>query len=492
MSKKQTTSVSTKDSVTSFPPVVAVLGHVDHGKTTLLDAIRKSTIAEREIGGITQKIGASSVEIMHEGNRHKITFIDTPGHQTFSAMRSRGAQAADIGILVVSSVDGVMPQTRESIVALKQANIPLIVVFTKSDLPEKNIEKGKQQVMHEGILLEGLGGDVPYIEVSAKTNKNIQELLELILLVFELNQDKFARRSKDAEFLGIIIESKLDQKAGPRATVIVKNGKINVKDEIVAENIEGKVRQLLNDKNKQISEAAVGDAVEILGFTKVPPVGGIAVKKGTNIQSAIAQNQAPVISTKTSLHHDERTLSVILVADSFGSLEAIAAALPPKIIIADKKTGEITPSDIFLAKSTKSLVIGFHAILKPDVQNIARTEKILLKNYTIIYELLDELNDVMEGKALAEQEEIFGKAKVLASFPFEKTKVLGIVVLEGRVAKGDKTRLMRGEEIIGESTIMSVRQGKNQISKIEEGAEGGIILSPFLDFTIGDMLICHR
>ncbi len=474
-----------------FPPVVAVLGNVDHGKTTLLDAIRKSTIAEREVGGITQKIGASSVEIMHEEKRRKITFIDTPGHQTFSTMRARGAQAADIGILVVSSVDGVMPQTKESIVALKKAEIPLIVAFTKSDLPEKQIEKAKQQVMSEGILLEGLGGDVPFIEVSAKTNKNIVELLDLILLVFEMHQDVLVNRTKDAPFLGIIIESKLDQKAGPKATVIVKNGTIRVRDEITAEGAVGKVRQLVTDQKKQVMEATVGDAVEILGFTKAPPVGSIVTTRLAHDSPKATQLRASV-GSPLSLHHDEKMLSIVLIADSLGSLEAITEALPKEIIIADKKTGEITPSDIFLAKSTKSLVIGFHAIIKPDVQNLARTEKVLLKNYTIIYELLDELKDAMEGKALADVEEIFGKAKILASFPFEKTKVLGIKVLEGRVAKGDRVRVIRNDEIIGESTITSVRQGKNQISKIEEGAEGGIIISPFVDFTIGDMLLCHH
>lgn len=477
---------------TFFPPVVAVLGHVDHGKTTLLDAIRKSTIAEREVGGITQKIGASSVEIMHEGKRRKITFIDTPGHQTFSTMRSRGAQAADIGILVVSSVDGVMPQTKESIVALKKTGIPLIVAFTKADLPEKQIEKAKQQVMSEGILLEGLGGDVPFIEVSARTKKNVTELLDLILLVFELHQDTLTNRKKDAPFLGIIIESKLDQKAGPKATVIVKNGTIAVRDEIAAEDAAGKVRLLVTDQNKQVKEATVGDAVEILGFTKVPPVGSVVVKKGADGATIVASQNQNTTTQKASLHHDEKMLSIVLIADSLGSLEAITEALPKEIIIADRKTGEITPSDIFLAKSTKSLVIGFHAILKPDVQNLARTEKVLLKNYTIVYELLDELKDAMEGKALADVEEIFGKAKVLASFPFEKTKVLGIRVLEGRVAKGDRVRLIRNDEIIGESVITSVRQGKNQISKIEEGSEGGIIIAPFIDFTIGDMLLCHH
>ena len=491
MAKKNKTTPKVSE---FFPPVVAVVGHVDHGKTTLLDAIRKSNIAKKETGGITQGIGASNIEILHDGHKRRITFIDTPGHEAFSKMRSRGAKAADIGLLIVSSADGVMPQTKESIKAILEANIPYIVVITKIDLPEKNVEKTKQQLLKEGIMLEGLGGDVPFIEVSAKTNYNIKELLELIVLVFDLHQDTFANRSKTAPFLGIVIESRLDQNAGPKATVVIKNGTINFRDEIEAADTKGKVRTLINDQKKHVQSATVGDAVEILGFEKIPPVGSVITLKNQKelAQTSVEVKQKSITDEGFSFHHNKDALSVVLVADTDGSLEAILEALPKEIIIALSKTGEITASDIFFAKSTKSIVVGFNTPIKPKLVQLARTEKILTKNYTIIYELLDELKDVMEGKALALLEEVFGEAKVLASFPFEKTKVLGIIVLDGRVAKGDKVRIMRKDEIIGESTITSVRQGKNQISKIEKGVEGGIIISPFLDFTIGDMLICHR
>ncbi len=475
-----------------FPPVVAVLGHVDHGKTTLLDAIRKSNIATREIGGITQGIGASSIEVMHDGKKQRITFIDTPGHQTFSAMRSRGAQVADIGLLIVSATDGVMLQTRESIAALTASKMPIIVVLTKVDLPDKNIEKVKQQLLKENILLEGLGGDVPVIEVSAKTNKNVAELLDLILLVFEMHADMFANRTKDAAFSGTIIESKLDQKVGSKATMIIKNGTMRVRDMVVAGDATGKIRGLVNTEKKQIQEASIGDAVEVVGFTSVPSVGSIVSLANAKEDSRFKIQDSRSQETASLMHHDENALSIILVTDTIGSLEAIVTALPKEIVVLLKKTGDITVSDVFLAKSTKSILVGFNARVQLDVVNLAKTEKILLKNYTIIYELLDELKDVMDGKALALVEEIYGKAKVLASFPFEKTKVLGITVLEGRVAKGDRVRLIRGEEIIGESVVNSVRQGKNQISKIEQGKEGGIILSPLLDFTIGDMILCHR
>ncbi len=493
MAKTKTTPTSPKgkESVIQFPPVVAVVGHVDHGKTSLLDAIRKSTIAEREHGGITQKIGASSVEILHENIKRNITFIDTPGHQAFSAMRSRGAGAADIGILVVSSSDGVMPQTKESIQVLLAAKIPFIVALTKADLPDRSIEKVKQQLLKEGVMLEGLGGDVPYIEVSAKTNKNIQELLDLILLVFDLHQELFKEKSSSAPFYSIVIESKLDQRAGPKATVINKNGTITARDEITAEKIQGKARTLLNDQRVHVQSASVGQAVEILGFEQVPLVGSSVVKKGDNTVH-IMENRDVTPLVETLMHHDENALSIVLVTDTLGSLEAILNALPREIVVALPKTGEVTVSDVLFAKSTKSIIVGFNADIKPDIAHLARTEKILAKNYTIIYELLDELEDVLKGKALALLEEVFGQAKVLASFPFEKTKVLGITVLDGRVAKGDKVRIMRGETAIGESTITSVRHGKEQISKLEQGNEGGIIIAPILDFTIGDVLICHR
>ena len=237
-----------------YPPVVAVLGHVDHGKTTLLDAIRKTNVAAREHGGITQKIGASEIEIVHDGKKRKITFIDTPGHQAFSQMRGRGVQAADVGLLVISSVDGVMPQTKESIQLLKNSKIPYIAVLTRSDDPAKQVEKTKQQLLKEQVMLEGYGGDVPIIEVSGKTGDHVKELLDLILLVYELKKEaNFYPFKKEGPLMGIVIESKLDQRSGPRATVVVKNGILKVRNEIFAEDIKGKVRGLISDHGKTIT-----------------------------------------------------------------------------------------------------------------------------------------------------------------------------------------------------------------------------------------------
>jgi len=494
MEKKQKKSNSNTKSLQSFPPVVAVLGHVDHGKTSLLDAIRKTDVAQKEHGGITQKIGASKIEFIHEGTKKQITFIDTPGHETFAKMRGHGVSAADIGLLVVSSVDGVMPQTKESINLLKETKIPFIVVLTKSDLPDKNPERVKRQLLKEDVILEASGGDVPAIEVSAKTNRNIKELLELILLVFEIKKENTS--SLDKPFKAIVIESKLDPKKGAVATIVIKNGSLTPRDEIYSEKGTSRVRSITNDKGEHLKTASSGDAIEILGFEKAPQIGSIITKSpAINVQNErqTASFSQPNLTADNLLikSKEKPTLSIILCADTLGSLEAIVNALPKEINVALQKTGEITLSDLLFAKSVSAIILCFNIRINPQVFRLAIQEKVLIKNYNLIYELIDELTDVLKGKELEVEEKIFGRAKVLASFPFEKTKVLGITVLEGRVAKGDKVTLMRIDQVIGESKILTMRSGKNSVSKAEKGEEVGVVISPFLDFTIGDMLTCH-
>lgn len=473
---------------TNIPPVVSVLGHVDHGKTTLLDAIRKSNIAAREHGGITQKIGASTVEVMHDGKKQAITFIDTPGHEAFAKMRGRGTQAADIALLIVSSVDGVMPQTKESIQLLHAAAVPFIVVLTKSDAPEKNPEKVKQQLIRENVLLEGYGGDVPVLEVSARNGTNVKELLDLILLVWEMRQQTHPLEGINEKPLeAIVIESKLDPKSGPRATVVIKNGTLRVKDEIVASDVSGKVRSIITDSGNQVQEVGTGGAVEVLGFEKVPPVGSIVKKKGDEATSQVALHA----KKESNFIEGETTLSLILAADTQGSLEAIIHSLPKEVHLLIQKTGDISEADVLMAKSTGAIILTFNIKLKPDILKFAQTEKVLLKNYSIIYEMLSEIGQVIEGKALAMMEQIYGTAQVQATFPFEKSVVYGLRVTDGRVARGDKIRIIREENVIGESSVVSLRQGKEQVSKVEKGQECGILVSPALDITIGDMVVCH-
>jgi len=484
------------DSQTSqkiYPPVVAVLGHVDHGKTTLLDAIRKSSIADREKGGITQKIGASSVEILHEGKERWITFIDTPGHEAFTQMRSRGAQAADISLLIISAVDGVKPQTKESIEVLKKANLPFIVVLTKADLPTKNPEKAKQELLAEQIQLEEYGGDVPVMEVSAKSNLNIKELLDLILLMFDLHKKPtYAQDVNGANPLtAVIIESKLDTRAGAKATAIIKNGTMKVREDVQIDGQIFKVRSLFDTNGKPVQEATVGDAVEVLGFTEVPSVGSLIKDKSS--QAVISQAEQKPLTREMNYQREEehKGISVVLIADTKGSLEAIMHALPEGIKLISQKTGEVNEADILLAKSTGGIVLSFNTKLKPDVITFAYSEKVLLRNYEIIYELLDEIKDALEGKLQSQMEQIFGSAKVLAKFPFEKTFAFGISVLDGRIARGDRVRVMREDDVLGETTIHSLRVGKNPTSKVEKGNEAGIILSGGLDNQVGDVLLSH-
>lgn len=488
------TNIETTTAVTNFPPVVAVLGHVDHGKTSLLDAIRKTSIADREHGGITQSIGASSVEIEHEGKKRQITFLDTPGHEAFSKMRSRGARVADIGLLIVSSVDGVMPQTKESISLLKAANIPFIVVLTKSDLDTKNPEKVKQQLLGEQIQLEGYGGDVPSLEVSSKSGMNVKELLDLILLVFDMRTESKSPGSSDS-FEGIVIESRLDPKSGPKVSIVVKSGTLRVRDEIVSDDTNGKVRSIVDDKRAQLQEITIGQAAEILGFESVPEVGSSVVKKHEEQQQTAPQveievgepEDAPIYAP----HARHEGISLILVADTKGSLEAIIQAIPDDVKLILQKTGDVTEADVLLAKSTGGIVLGFNTKLKPEIIKLALIEKVLVKNYQIIYEMLSEIADVVEGKKLSLMEQVLGKAKILASFPYEKDVVLGIKILDGRVAKGDKIRVERGDETVGEGRVTSLRQGKDQTSKVQAPLEAGIIISPSLDFQVGDVVICH-
>jgi translation initiation factor IF-2 len=464
------------------PPVVSVLGHVDHGKTTLLDAIRSSHVADREHGGITQRIGASSVAHSYEGAKQMITFIDTPGHEAFAAMRSRGAQVADIGLLVVSAVDGVKPQTREAIGLLRAAQIPFIVVLTKIDLTDGNTEKVRQQLLAEQVLLEQYGGDVPLIEVSARTGHHIQELLDLILLVASMKVES----AKETDPLkAVVIESRLDPKSGARASVIVKAGTLSLKDMIyVGGEAYGKVRSLTSDAGGQLTQIHVGEAAEILGFEKVPSVGSI-VRNQTGMSETSGNsstgNQVP----------QEGKLSLILCADTLGSLEAIQASLPEGVVVLIGKTGDVSEGDVVFAKQTGAFILTFNTKLKPDVIKYAQNERVVLKNYTIIYEMLDEIGQVIEGKAQALIEQIFGVCTILASFPFEKTTVLGLRVDDGRIAKGDKVRIMRADTVVGESMVVSLRIGKDTVSKVEKGHECGAILSPLIDFTIGDVVLSH-
>jgi len=479
----------TADATKIYPPVVSVLGHVDHGKTTLLDTIRKSNIAGKEAGGITQAIGASRIEVVHEGKKRFITFIDTPGHEAFANMRSHGVSASDIVLLVVASDDGIKPQTKESIEKILASKLPFIVVFTKTDAPGAQIEKIKQQLAKEGVLLEGLGGDVPFIGVSAKTGDKIEELLELIVIVYDFSDIK-KEASKD--FLGVIVEAKLDKRRGILASLIVRDGKISVGDKVFTEKKEaGKIRALVDTFGVQVKEAYPGDAVEVLGFSDVLPAGSVVNTK------AISTDQKEIVlatHNTTDLmnflqNKQNEKLPVIIKTQTSGEFEAIVATLPEDVEVVYEARGEISASDVLMAKDFNAIVVGFNVTIEKQAKILADSNKIFYRTYNIIYNLLDELIDAIALIRERAMRKVLGKAQILATFEGNEGQILGVRITEGRLLVGDKIIISKGDTETPESKILSLKQGKKSLKELGKGNECGIMIDPQVDFTIGDMII---
>ena len=437
------------------PPIVVVLGHVDHGKTTLLDAIRSTNVATKEYGGITQKIGAHQITLPATSHQPlaTITFIDTPGHEAFTKMRSRGTKVADIAVLVVAANDSVMPQTIESIKTIQDAKIPYIVAINKMDLPEANVDRVIQDLLRHGVLLENYGGDVPFVKVSAKKKEGVKELLDLITLLAQVSG---VSGNPDGPLEMAVIESKMDKNRGWVVTVIIRNGTLKVGQEISS----GKIRALVDYQGKNILQAGPGTPVEILGL-----------------------RQDPIAEISPSQNAD---LNLILKADTNGSLEAIQAKIPDNVNLLSSGTGEITDADVLFAKSTKAIILGFNVKLASP--KLAETEKVLVRTYKIIYELLDELEDAAKGALVPPvTEEVLGTAEIIAEFPFEKLRVCGTKVTDGRLARGDLIKIQSQK-----SKIKSIRVGKDDVNRVEKGKECGVLLDPQIDFGVGDDIIAYR
>jgi translation initiation factor IF-2 len=458
-------------------PIVTVLGHVDHGKTTLLDVLRKTSVAQKETGGITQGIGASTVTTK-EGK--KITFIDTPGHAAFAKMRSRGANLADIAILVVAADDGVKPQTKEAIKYIKEAKIPFIVTITKTDISSASIESVKGQIEKEGVLLEGRGGDVPLVLLSAKENKGISELLEMIILVAEINEIK---ADEKADLEAVVIETNKDAR-GLLVSVVVRNGTLSVRDEISTDDTSCRVKGLFNRDGKPVKKVLPGEPVLILGFKELPLIGtkvGFAVE---NKESKVA-GKGKRLGAKPYIVKDEQ-IAVVIKAESAGALEALLLNLPADAIVVSSGVGPINESDVFFAKSAEALhIFGFEVKTSLSVKKLAETEGVGIEHFDVIYKLFERLEELIkEG-----QSEILGKAEVITSFPFNNKKVAGCKVVFGKIGLKDMIILMRKDNEIGEARIVSLRKEKNIIQEVKEGEEFGAILSPQLDFEKGDMIV---
>lgn len=475
-----------------FKPVIAVVGHVDHGKTTLLDAIRKTDVTAREKGGITQSIGATEVEVDHEGQKRTVTLIDTPGHEAFANMRTQGVSAADIVLLVIAADDGIKPQTKESIDKIKEAQIPFIVVITKIDTQGANIEKVKQEVTKEGILLEGMGGNVPVIGVSAPKGEKIKDLLDLIILSYDIQN---IEKSINAPTLAVVIDARLDKKKGITTSVIVKEGTLKVQDIMYTTHKEiGKIRALFATNGQQVKEAYPGDAVEILGATEVVPSGSTLF---TNAQAQVTQQTAQqTLSTKDVLARltkkEEKTLRIILKTKTSAESEAVKNALPESIEVVNSGQGDISTSEIMMAKDLGALVIGFNVAVEKGVQALAQSDDVFYKSYGIIYELLDEVQDVADALAAEGQQKELGMARIIAKFGEGDTPVLGLEVQSGRLALGDTVKLKRGEKTIGNSKIVSLKRGKADVKEVARDLECGARLENSLDFIIGDAIIAYK
>ncbi|OGK21262.1 hypothetical protein A3C23_02000 [Candidatus Roizmanbacteria bacterium RIFCSPHIGHO2_02_FULL_37_13b] len=475
-------------------PVIVVLGHVDHGKTTLLDYIRHTNKTDKEIGGITQSIGAFDIELPIKGyHTNKITFIDTPGHEAFTQLRARGAEVADMAILIVDANDSVMPQTKESLYHIKQANIPYIVALNKIDLPGANAEKTKKDLMKSGVMFEGMGGEVPTVEISAKKGTGVKELLEMILFMASMKDLKY---SPENDLKAYIIESRIE-KAGISITAIVKDGILKVSDTIYAGDLIAKVKALFNDLGENLSIVVPSSPCVILGFSKLPEVGIEITNKLQKKIEKPADEGIVVPTEKFDLgaffkDKEKDKLKLILKVDSQGSLDALVDSLgkSANFDIILSSVGEVNKSDIFLAKVSKAIVIGFSTIVPKAVTDLAIQEKVVIKTYSLIYQLLeelDEVSDLIKEKEMTKRQ-LKGEAKVLANFIIDKEKIAGIHVIKGKLNVNDNIELWRNDKQMGKAKIVSLKTRARTIPEIKKDMEGGIVFYPELDFNIGDMV----
>ncbi|HVN69489.1 MAG TPA: translation initiation factor IF-2 [Candidatus Binatia bacterium] len=492
--------------LTPRPPVVTVLGHVDHGKTSLLDKIRQADVAAGEAGGITQKIGAYTVE----RNDRKITFVDTPGHEAFTAMRARGAKVTDVAILVVAADDGVMPQTKEAIAHVKAANVPIVVAINKMDRPDAQPDRVKQQLAEEGLQAVDWGGTIEMVPVSAKTGDGIDGLLDTVLLEADIRE---LRANKNRRAAGVVIESALHRGRGAVATVLVQNGTLRVGDIVVAGGTFGKVRALIDDKGKQVKKAGPSIPVEVMGLSDVPAAGDIfsvvsdervaretAEKRATrrrDVRMAATGTQRVSLETFMSMPAEgSKVLNLIIKADGQGSLEALRARMESlstddvEIRVIHGGVGAISPNDVNLASASNAVLIGFN--IRPDetARRLAENEGVDLRFYQVIYEIEDDLKKAMRGMlSPIEREVILGRAEVRQVFKVSKVgTIVGCYVTSGKITRNAKARVIRDAAVVFDGEIESLRRFKDDVKEVAEGFECGIQIAKYQDLKEGDVI----
>jgi translation initiation factor IF-2 len=495
--------------LTARPPVVTIMGHVDHGKTTLLDAIRSTAVVETEAGGITQHIGAYQTEV----DGRKLTFLDTPGHEAFTAMRARGAKVTDIAVLVVAADDGVMPQTKESISHARAAEVPIVVAINKIDVPDANIDRVKTELAAEGLQPEDWGGDTQFAEVSAKQQTGLEELLEKTLLVADAELD--LRANATAEASGPIIESRLDVGRGPVATMLVQRGTLHVGDAVVAGDAAGKVRALYDYRGERVKEAGPGEPVEILGFDRPPPAGelarvveherqakDIAEKRAERLRrEQLAQrSSAAGVSLETLFERMQdgavQELNIVLKGDVQGSVEALMGELAKiqhpevRVNVIHTGVGGITENDVNLASASNALVVGFNVRPSAEARQLAEREGVDIRTYRVIYKLTEDIEQALVGMLTpVTTEQILGEAEVRALFKVSRLgTIAGCMVTSGLVRRGANVRIVRDGTVIHETTIAQLKRFKDDAREVTEGFECGILLDGFNDVKEGDVL----
>lgn len=465
------------------PPVITIMGHIDHGKTTLLDTIRKTNSATREYGGITQHIGAYQVDV----NSRRITFIDTPGHAAFEQMRNRGANVADIVILVIAADDGVMPQTVEAIRHIQAASIPMIVAINKTDRADAAPERVKKQLSENGVYVEGYGGDTVAVPISAKTGAGISELLEMVVLVADLRELK---SDPGALLKGVVIEARLDRHKGPVATVLVQEGTLQQGMEIYAGSFCARVRRMMDALGTTIKEAGPSTPVEVMGWEAVPEVGALVGTESIREHTAPLNASEEIWNIPTEKQHE---IKLIVRADVKGSLEVINAGIgalgseDALVTVIAGSTGDVTESDVLLARSTGAYIVGFNVKVLPSAAKLAETERVVVRMYRVIYELFDEIAQVITKRVVPKQKASIGQGEVIAIFE-GPNRTAGVKVSSGSFRIGEKVIITRNNEEVGEATITSMRHVKETIQKATAPLECGMRLDPALDFQRGDKL----
>lgn len=476
------------------PPIVVVLGHVDHGKSSILEAVKDFIkITAEESGGITQHIGAYEVE--HNGE--KITFIDTPGHEAFSAMRSRGAKVADIAVLVVAAEEGVKPQTKEAILHIKKAGIPMILALNKVDKPEANPEKVKRELIKEDVVVESLGGTVPSVEISAKTKKGIPELLELILLVGEMEK---LESDLEKSVQGVVIESYLDSQRGPTATLLFRDGVLEQRNIVGTASVWGKIKILEDFRGKTLAKALPSQPVIVIGFEKVPQVGEKfqVYEDADSAQKYIAEKEKKAKGGEVFLIEEgKKVLNLILKTDVQGSVEAIKEVLKDmpqdKVIlrIINTEVGEITENDVKLARSGNARILGFRVKVSPTAKILADRDNVKIMIFEIIYELAQAVRQIMEKAVEPEKIKVeLSKVKALAIFLTEKNRqIIGGKVVDGKVLKGASLEILRDGESVGEGKVVNLQKNKKDASQAVKGEECGILYEGNVRVQEGDTLL---